>query len=74
VVVHLSHLIPLVGLGDRAVTHEHGKWCGSIVPHKEPYFLPPVHGFEHGEVDVRIDAMPGLHMEDHANQNHHFCV
>jgi hypothetical protein len=36
-----------------------------IVPQKEPYFSPPVHGFGHEEVEMRIQAMPGLDVDVH---------
>jgi hypothetical protein len=70
----LGHPVPLVGLGDGAITREHGKRCGSVVSQKESYFLPLVQGFGHGEVEVRIDAMPGLGVDNHASQNCHFHV
>jgi hypothetical protein len=72
--VLLGHPIPPVGLWDGAVTREHGVPRDAIVPQKEPYFLPPVREFEHGEVEVRINAMLGLSMDDHASQNYCFHV
>jgi hypothetical protein len=69
-----SHPIPLVGLGNGAVTCEHGERHGGIVPQKEPYFLTPIHGFRHWEVEVRIDTMPRLDMDDHATQNSRFHI
>jgi hypothetical protein len=47
---------------------------GSVVPEKDPYFLPPVRAFGNGEVKVRIDKLPGLDVDDHTSQNHCFCI
>jgi hypothetical protein len=41
---------------------------------KEPYFLPIVLGFGHGENKVRIDAMPGLDIDVHATKNRRFHI
>jgi hypothetical protein len=57
---------------DGVVTCEHGEWRVSVVPQKEQHFLPPVHGFSHGEVEIRIDTMPRLDIDAHATQNHRF--
>jgi hypothetical protein len=55
-----------VGLGDRAVTHEHRERHVSIIPEKEPYLLPPVHRFRQGELEVGTDSVPRLHKDVHA--------
>jgi hypothetical protein len=60
--VLLGDPVPLVGLGDRAVAHKCGEWHGNVVPQKEPYFLPPIHGFRHGDVKIRID----MHGDPHS--------
>jgi hypothetical protein len=74
--VLLGHPIPPVGLGDEVVTREHRERRGDIVPQKEPHFLPPVHWFRHGEVEIRIGAMPRLDVDVHATQNccFHVCA
>jgi hypothetical protein len=64
-VVLLDHIVPQIRLGDATVTREHREPCGNIVPQKEPYFSPPVHGFGHEEVEMRIQAMPGLDVDVH---------
>jgi hypothetical protein len=71
--VLLGHPIPLVRLGDMLVTHDHEEWCSGGIPKKEPHFLPPVHGFRHGEVEIGIDAMPRLDM-DVRTTHHHFHI
>jgi hypothetical protein len=70
----LGHPVALAGLGDGAVTHEHRERHDSIIPQKEPYFLPPIRGFRHEEVKVRINAMPRLDVDDQASQNHRFRI
>jgi hypothetical protein len=60
----LGHPIPPFGLGDRAVTCEHGEQHDSIAPHKEPHFLPPMHGFSRGEVEIRIFALQELDVKE----------
>jgi hypothetical protein len=70
--VLLGYPVPPVGLGDGAVTLEQGERRGGSVPKKEPYFLPPVQGFGHGEINVRINAMLGLDVDVHATQ--HCCI
>jgi hypothetical protein len=52
-------------VGGWAVTHEHGEQCGGGVPQKESHFLPPIHRFGHGDVEIRIDAKPGLDVDDY---------
>jgi hypothetical protein len=57
-------------------THEHGERRVGVIPQKEPYFPPPIRGFGHGEVEVRIDSMPRFDIDVHATQNYRFdaCV
>jgi hypothetical protein len=70
--VLLGHPISPVGLGDGVVASKHGERRGGIVPQVEPHFLPPVHGFRHGDVEIRIDTLPELDMDDHNPRNSHF--
>jgi hypothetical protein len=72
--VLLGHTVPLVRLGDGAVTHECGEHRSNYVPLEEPHFPPPVHGFKHGEVKTRIDTVPRLDTHIHTTKNHYFCV
>jgi hypothetical protein len=59
-------------LRDGTATREHGERHIGVVPQKEPNFPPPVRRFEHGEVEVGIDYMPGFDIDVCATQNRHF--
>jgi hypothetical protein len=65
-----GHYVPPVGLGDRAVTREHGECRDGIITKKEQYFLPPVCRIGHGEVDVGINSMSRFDIEVHTIRNH----
>jgi hypothetical protein len=49
-----------------------GVRCVGVIPHKEPYFLPPICRFGHGEVQVGINSMPRFEIDVHITQNHRF--
>jgi hypothetical protein len=70
-IVLLAHSIPPVGLGDGLATHEHGERRISIVPNKEPYFLPPIQSFGHGEVEVGY-SLPRSDLKVHNTQHPRF--
>jgi hypothetical protein len=73
--VLLSHPIPLVGLGDGAVTSEHGERCSGIILQGESHFPPLIHGFGYGDVEIRNNAMPRRDVHNHAPPpNLHFRV
>jgi hypothetical protein len=71
--VLLGHPIPPVGLGDGTVASKHGeRRGGGGVPQVEPHFLPPINGFRHGDVEIRIDTLPRLDTDDHNPRISHF--
>jgi hypothetical protein len=70
--VLLGYPVPLVRLGDGAVTREHGERHSNIFPQKVPHFLPPVHVFEYGEVQIRISAIAKLDVDVHTTQTCRF--
>jgi hypothetical protein len=46
--------------GNEAVTGERGERRGGVIPQLKPYLPPPFHRSGHGDVEIRIDAMPRL--------------
>jgi hypothetical protein len=72
--VPLGHFVPLVELGDGAVTRERGERRGDIILQKEPCFLPPIRRIEHGEVEVGINTGPKFDINIYAIQNHRLCA
>jgi hypothetical protein len=53
-----DHTEPPVRLGDATAPREHGERRISVIPEKEPYFLPPVWRTGRQEVEVRINSAP----------------
>jgi hypothetical protein len=49
---------------DGVVSSERREWCGGVVPQEEPHFLPPIHKFGHGDVEIRIDDMPRFDVDN----------
>jgi hypothetical protein len=60
---------PSIRLGTGVVTGKHEEQRVGVVPHREPLLLPPFHQFGHGDVEVKIDTLPGPDWDIHTPQN-----
>jgi hypothetical protein len=54
-----------VRLGKGVVTDERGERRIDIVHLVEPMFPPPFQRFGHGDVEIRINALPRLDVDNH---------
>jgi hypothetical protein len=64
--IFLCHPVTPVMVGSGVVTGEHGERCISVVPQLAPLLSPPRHRFEHEDVEIGINTLPGHKMDVHA--------
>jgi hypothetical protein len=64
-----NHPIPPRRKGNRADTGKHGEQCGRVVPQVKPLLPPPLHRPGHGDVEVRVNSIPGLGMNNHTPED-----
>jgi hypothetical protein len=72
--VLVSHPIPPSVLEGKALTCNCTKQWTDVVPHEEPFFLPPVRWVGYREAEVWLDPMPSANIDVGAAPHNYFCV
>jgi hypothetical protein len=70
--VLLCHSVPLVGLRNGVVADQRGEQRVNMISQLEPLLLPFFPQFGHGDVKIRIGALPGLSVDNYSPQNCYF--